>query len=156
MRLAARIITVLSVHAITACTADKPPAAPVAAPASSAPAVFTVTGALTLGLGDFMWDGDKQVCWGSGGYDDMKLGTQVVVSDAAGATIAIGAISDASPVLGDRTGDDGDPLADGCELSFFVDGVPAGKGFYGVEVSHRGRLQYSEAEIRGDLKLTLG
>jgi len=146
-------VAITAAMSLTAC-GDSKPAANTETP-SSAPAVFTITGSITLGLGNFLWSSADNTCVGRGGYDDMKVGTQVVVTDPAGVTLAVGAISDGSPKIGDRVDDDGEELADGCELSFFVDGVPAGKGIYGVEVSHRGRLQYPEAQAREDLQLTL-
>jgi hypothetical protein len=41
--------------------------------------------------------------------------------------------------------------------SSVIDDVPPGKKFYGEEVTHRGRLQYSEDEVqRTSLELTIG
>lgn len=144
------IAVALALLTLSGCGgADKPAAA-----ASSPPEMFTVTGSMTLGLGDFEGNTATQTCWGKGGFDDMKAGTQVVVSDPAGATIAVGSMLDGQTQYGDlEVG--GEPLQSSCQISFIVKNVPAGKGFYGVEVSHRGRLQYTESEARQGLKLTL-
>jgi hypothetical protein len=147
MRLAARTIAAaLSILAVAACSGGKAPESTT----SSAPATFSVTGGLTLGIGDFVWNSDANSCSGSGGYQDMRAGAQVVVSDAAGATVAVGSINQAAPYV-----PTGETRALRCELSFLVENVPADKGFYGVEVAHRGRLQYPENQMRQDLKLTL-
>lgn len=141
-----RIIAVTVLIPLAACGARQEPAA-----APSKPAVFQVTGSISLGAGDFIWNASPPSCAGDGGYGDMKVGTQAVVSDAAGATLALGSIVEAKP----EVATDGSPGAEGCTLRFLILNVPAGQKFYGVEVSHRGRLQYTEAEARKDLSLTL-
>jgi hypothetical protein len=77
--------------------------------------------------------GDK-TCTGSGGYSDIQAGAEVVISDDKGATLAITHL----------TGGGG--LSISCVFSFAAE-VPAGKGFYGVTVSHRGTVKMSEAEV---------
>lgn len=138
-------VTAALVLTLAGCGADKPvtPAAP------SKPVVFQVTGSITLRPGDFIWSASPPSCAGDGGYDDMKVGAQTVVSDAAGATLALGSIVEAKPEIGDSS------TADGCTLRFLVLNVPSGQKFYGVEVSHRGRVQYTEVDARRDLTLTL-
>ncbi len=42
-----------------------------------------------------------------------------------------------------------------CRLPFTVD-VPAGKGFYGIEVSHRGVVRFREADLAGKVDLSIG
>src|SRR5688572_1786685 len=55
-----------------------------------APQPFSVSGFLTLDLGGFTWEKDPDVCTGWKGYDDIHLGTQVVITDPSGTTVAIG------------------------------------------------------------------
>jgi hypothetical protein len=120
-------------------------------PASSA-RPYTVSGSITLGRGQFEWgvNGTSDTaCYGRGGYDDLAAGAQVVITDPAGKTVAIGQLRTGTATVGD------DQLATSCDLPFTVPNVPAGLGFYGVEVSHRGRVQYPEAQIRGLLSLTI-
>jgi hypothetical protein len=112
---------------------------------------ITVSGTMTLpmALADTNLRSDGIACDGTseaagGGYSDVATGVQVVVSDSAGKTIAVGALSR------------GATKGSSCVMPFTVAGVPSGKGFYGVEVSHRGRLQYPEADLRRGLALTLG
>lgn len=140
---------------LTGCEGAKPK--PVVQPkpaASSSPTVFQINGSITLDLPDFVWDDDSSTCVGTGGYDDIHVGAQTVVTDAAGTTIAVGSIVDDIPQVGDLI--DGTARATSCVFRFRVQDVPADKGFYGVEVSHRGRLQYPEAEASKELTLTLG
>lgn len=111
--------------------------------AAAGPTTYRVTGTVSLARG---YDGMTTPCGGTGGFKDIRAGAQVVISDADGSTVAISRL-DAGTVTSGR----------GCVLPFAVSNVPAGKGFYGVEVSHRGVLRYDEAEISTrELDLTLG
>lgn len=133
--------------ALTACGSEQPTAP---APAPSTPATITVTGNITLRLPNFEWS-TAGGCWGRGGYDDIRQGAQVVVTDNAGETVAVGKLAAGQPQK--------DPAdasrATSCTFGFTVS-APAGRGFYGVEVSHRGRSQYAEKDLERPLELTLG
>ncbi|TQS29098.1 hypothetical protein [Microbispora sp. KK1-11] len=132
--------------ALTACAADPPAPAP--------PKTLAVFGTITVpgGVTEQGLDGGPgQTCVMDGGYSDIRQGAQVVVSDEKGTTIAIGN-------LGEGTLDLPNLQAWGtrsCVFPFLVK-APAGRRFYGVEVSHRGRLQYTEAQLAEALRLTLG
>lgn len=107
------------------------------------PRTFTVNGTLSLQNPDGY--SASTTCIGKGGYADIDEGTAVTITDAATATVAIGR-------LGVGRIDDY-----GCTFGFSVSSVPAGKGFYGIEVSHRGVLKYSEADIsKTTIKMSLG
>lgn len=125
---------------------NKPaPTAAVVSPAAAA--TFSVTGTLTLKAGQFIKD-DSQLCWGDGGYDDLAMGASVTITDASGTVIGVGQV-DSAHNDGGMTGT--------CGLSFKVDGVPTGKGFYGVEVSHRGAIKESEQDLKtGSADLAIG
>lgn len=85
---------------------------------------------------------DGASCFGGGGYDDISVDTQVTVS-VDGKTVGLGRL--------------GPGLARGytCVFDFTVPDVPAGLGFYTVEVSHRGGLTYTEDDL-GAVKVSLG
>jgi hypothetical protein len=103
---------------------------------TSAPAKLQIHGSMSLldTSGDgILVTGDK-TCTGSGGYSDIQAGAEVVISDDKGATLAITHL----------TGGGG--LSVSCVFSFATE-VPAGKGFYGVTVPHRGTVKMSEAEV---------
>jgi hypothetical protein len=148
-------LVVLSVLAATGCGGEGPRSEPDVVPTSSTADTFQVVGRLSLSLPDFTWNEDPLSCAGSGGYNDLALGAQVVVSDPAGTTVAVGSVIEAIPIV-ERDDDTAEYRASACTLRFVVSGVPTGKTFYGVEVSHRGRLQYPEAEARKELELTIG
>lgn len=82
-------------------------------------------------------------CTGTGGYDDIHAGTQVVATDQSGTVIATGALLT------------GEPSDGACRFRFTVT-VPAGRKFYGISVSHRGTIQYTENELRHGVGLCLG
>ena len=105
------------------------------------PRTYRITGTLTLADGFSA----STTCSGKGGFRDISEGAQVTITDSTGATIALGH-------LGTGRVDTG-----GCVFPFEVADVPAGKEFYGIEVSHRGVIKYGENEVRGSsIKLTLG
>jgi len=94
------------------------------------------------------WDYAKegQRCIAGGGYGDIS-GAQVVVSDAAGKTIATTQLQEAGILH----------LAGGANCVYdFAMAVPGGEKFYGIEVSHRGRLQYSPEQLRTEIALKVG
>lgn len=104
---------------------------------------MTVTGSITLIDDDIGQNGSG--CYGQGGYDDMYGGQTVVVKDAAGAVVAMGALNRGEAVTDRR-----------CVFSFTVAGVPQGSQFYTVEVSRRGQTNYTEQQLRAPVNLILG
>lgn len=122
---------------------------------SPSPTTLAITGTITVPGGNTdrgLEGGTGQTCTMDGGYSDIRTGAQVVVSEARGSTIALGALGPGvldlpdSAFWGTRS----------CVFPFTVSDVPAGHAFYGVEVSHRGRLQYDSTRIKQPLTVTLG
>ena len=108
--------------------------------AATTPNSFTATGTFELVDTD-----DVNPCAPSGGYSDIGDGAEVVVSNAAGHTLAIGSLGTGKKSLGS------------CIFPFTVHDVPTGQKFYGVEVTHRGAVQESEKDMeRGKVALSLG
>lgn len=116
-----------------------------AASSSTAPAMVSVRGAITIADTQGGWETGwvDTACDGAGGYADIDSGAQVVISDDAGRTLAI-------TRLGDGVKKDG-----GCRFPIVPVAVPAGRGFYGVEVTHRGVVKFPEARL-SDAELTIG
>lgn len=81
-------------------------------------------------------------CTGSGGYSDIAEGAQVVITDDSGQTLAI---THLEPGAGDQFS---------CEFAFRAD-VPPGRGYYGVEVTHRGVVKEREVDL-GGIAISLG
>lgn len=88
----------------------------------------TVTGDLSLSASNNLSAGDS--CTGDGGYSDIHEGTQVVVEDESGKTLATGA-------FGNGTFDGED-----CVFSFSFHDVPKA-AYYRIHGGNRGVLQYS-------------
>ncbi|MCS7476248.1 hypothetical protein ACFFQW_05115 [Umezawaea endophytica] len=87
----------------------------------------------------------KGECEGYRGYDDIAEGSQVTVYNASGKAVALGVLKDSDYVGGV------------CSFRFAVPEVPAGDEIYQVEVTHRGKISFSdEAARKGDVSLTLG
>jgi hypothetical protein len=138
-----RTIAGLTLLGLTGCTTTE---------AATPPPPFTITGTITVeGLGNSTGVEATRTCSGRGGYDDLHQGAQMVVTDQAGATVALGGVVGSTVDPADVVF--GSPKK--CVLNFRVDGVPAGKGFYGVEVAHRGRAQYTEEQAKAPIALTL-
>jgi len=107
------------------------------------PRDLTVSGTLELAsVRDVDTSGTS--CRGTGGFGDIREGAQVVVTDPAGATLALGSLG-----VGVAK------AASACVFPLAVT-VPAGRKIYGVEVSHHGRVQYEESALSVPLKLELG
>jgi hypothetical protein len=106
----------------------------------------TIIGSLTLTDTDELWSkGDD--CQGSGGYDDIRTGAQVVVKDGSGRLLGTSSL---------LSGTASDSFS--CDFAFFVDDVPDAD-FYSVEVSHRGEITNSRKELEDNawiVGLTLG
>jgi hypothetical protein len=104
---------------------------------------FDVSGSMTL------FDDDSAdstgFCSGTGGYDDIAAGTEVVVYDNAGAMLATGVL------------DSGFADVEGmCTFEFTVADVPvADKDLYAIEVAHRGKITFTQAEAKS-VGLSLG
>ncbi len=124
----------------------------------------TIRGTLTLTEGFYppryqpwgetlYFDGD--LCYGKGGYDDIKEGAQVTIRDETDTVIAAGRLSEGQI----KTTELGlDLVSADCIFLFEVTDVPSAN-FYTVEVSHRGGLTYSLDEMDAldwEVSLSLG
>ncbi len=106
------------------------------------PRTVTISGTVTL-LGDGINDFGPS-CVGTKGYDDLRGGAQVVVSDAAGVSLAVTQLS---------SGESTAPT--NCVFGFSIS-VPSGKGVYGIQIGHRDKVQYNEADLKKPLALSIG
>lgn len=112
------------------------------------PAGFTYAGTFTLIDTSTSYSGitsTGSTCEGRGGYSDIHAGTQVVVKSASGEVLATGSLTGGTP-----TG------ITECTFSYSVGPIPGGQSNYGMTVSHRGDLYYSEDELKDGPALTLG
>jgi hypothetical protein len=100
------------------------------------PDTITVAGIVTLTDNEgFVGHSTGSTCAGTGGYDDLALGTSVTVYDGGSAIIGGGYVNAAT--YNDNA----------CVLAFEIPEIPAGKGFYQVEISHRGKISEDEKNV---------
>lgn len=133
----AAVVVLIAATAVVAWLLLRPaPTRQAAAPASTA---FSFDGDLTLVQGEFIWD--DPTCSGWKGYDDIRAGTEVVVSDAAGKSLVVGSLKAGAATVGS------DGRATECTMKFHIDGVPSGVGPYGVAIGSRGVAHYSWGDL---------
>jgi len=82
-----------------------------------------------------------------GDFGDIRAGAEVVVSDGSGKTVALSKLA---------TDDGTTGSANECIHHFSVPDVPGGLGIYGIDIAKRGRVQYTEAQIRAGVSLAIG
>jgi hypothetical protein len=93
-------------------------------------------------------------CYGTGGYDDISEGAQVVLRDGEGKVIGTSSLNEGHSNLGCEVGD----VIAICTFEFIIEDVPS-SDFYSVEVSHRGEINFSHEELERqgwEVSLTLG
>lgn len=140
------LVLALASIAVWAITRASAPSAANPIATSSGPLV--ISGSLTLKDSSGVLNLDDTACSGMHGYDDIRRGTQVVVTDQSGTVLGTGELG--AGVLQNPG------LLRTCRFAFTVL-VPPGKPFYSIEVSHRGKLTHSAAEVTGQqVELTLG
>ena len=139
------IIAAALVLAVAGCGQDSEPAAD----PSPTPAPITVRGQLTLELPNFVWN--PGVCAGREAFDDLTEGASVVVTDNATVTVGMGKLGPGEPALNP----DDPGRAKSCTFPFTVNDVPAGKGFYGIEVAGHGRVQFTESQLASPVEVEL-
>lgn len=108
---------------------------------------MSITGAWKDELSSYVpWEGT--VCRGTGGFDDIREGAQVVVRDETDSIIGTSRLG-AGVAVNVRTYPDSFGIiyasAD-CQFPFEVTEVPTAK-FYSIEVTHRGGVTFSPAEL---------
>jgi hypothetical protein len=110
----------------------------------------TISGEVAIiksrGLVNLTFVSDGKRCDGTNGFADLTVGAPVTVMNAAGNTIATGVLGLGHPVH--------DAFA--CVFRFTVNGVPK-QSVYGIEVSHRGVLRYTQAQVAAhDVRAFIG
>jgi hypothetical protein len=82
-------------------------------------------------------------CTVKDGYEDLRSGASVAVTDAAGDVVAVGALVDIEATQ--RT----------CRFAFDVPGVPEGSPTYGIEVGQQAMVMYPRSRLNRALELTV-
>jgi hypothetical protein len=114
---------------------------------------FRLSGTITVKADELASERtDGGDCYTSDGYDDIREGAQLTVKDETGTVIAIGLLDPGH--VGEMNVAHTTALK--CIFGFSADNVPEGKAFYIVEISHRGEMKYSRAQLSDSIALTLG
>jgi hypothetical protein len=82
-------------------------------------------------------------CTVKDGYEDLRSGAPVAITNAAGDVVAVGALVDIEATQ--RT----------CRFAFDVPGVPEGSPTYGIEVGQQAMVMYPRARLDKTLSLTV-
>lgn len=139
----APIVLVLLLAACTPAASPSPSSTPEPTATATAtpeptpeptPAANTMSVSLDLIDPDAWVEGELE-CEGEGGYSDINAASQVVVRDGAGEVLATADLGIGLHILDDT-----------CSFVTDVEDVPPAP-FYAVEISHRGELVYSAAEM---------
>jgi hypothetical protein len=137
--------------ALTGCAAAAPHPTP--KPKLSASGSISVpidASALMTGATD---NTEGSPCTSTAGYDDIAGGTQVVITDATGKTVAVGVHE--SGAL--KAGPDATAFDARCDFPFTVTGIPAGSKFYGVHIGNTNRgVQQERPDQLKSIALTIG
>lgn len=126
-------------EAMSDATGIAPPSTVATTTTEPEPEEHDITGTMTLRDDESIYHATAQakgLCLGMRGYDDLQTGAPVVVRDGTGATIATGSLG-----VGIS-----DQAAGKCIWPVEVYDVPE-SDFYEIEVTHRGGLTYSAAEM---------
>jgi hypothetical protein len=125
--------------------ASEPDATKTAAVKPTKPDTFSASGYIDVdGRSAIMAATGTRGCVPESGYDDVTPGAQVTVTSPKGDVVAVGRLD-----TGDKHG------AFTCRFPFTVEDIPIGSKLYSVEVSHRGALTYTQAEMEAGLAFTL-
>jgi hypothetical protein len=151
-----RTLLIAAALMLAACGSGGESAAPSPTPS---PTSLVVAGALEVPIGSASaarYAEEKAQpgapgCGVDDGYDDIRAGAQVTVTDEAGKVIALGVLNG-----GTLSAEDGTIYALAkCSFPFSVE-VPAGATFYGIEVANRGVVRYEPEALERYLTLTIG
>lgn len=90
------------------------------------------------------------------GYEDVKAGAQITVTDEAGKVIGLGQLGAGLTSIIENVNGTG-RTSWLCEFHFSVPNIPGGHQFYGIELAHRGVVRFTPDQIEsGKVKLSLG
>lgn len=125
-------------------------------PSSAAPLTFTVSGEILVQFDSAALEQDPNrkvggPCVADSGFDDIRDGGDVIVTDPSGKTIGLGNLEP-----GQLTQDTKDSLTGWCGYSFALNDVPTGFHFYGIKVGKRDVKQFTFADVSQPIVLQLG
>lgn len=117
------------------------------AEAESGPGTFAIRGTISVPSSTYITGGGEQpggFCTVKDGYEDLRTGASVAVTNAAGDVVGVSSLVDI------------DRAASECRYSFDVAGVKDGSPSYGIEVGNRGIVEYTRDQLDQPVDLPLG
>jgi len=155
-------LALVVVLALAGCGSSQAAAPSSSAPSTSPQTTTTIKGYISVLIdprraSDLLDDDDEATigelpCSPKAGYDDIRAGAQVTVTDESGTVLGLGSLTESG--LWAEEPDTLLILSD-CRFDFEV-AVPEGAKFFGVEVAHRGVVRYTAEQAKDELHLTLG
>jgi hypothetical protein len=112
----------------------------------SSPGTFEIKGTISVPSSTYVTSGGDQpggFCTVKDGYEDLRTGASVAVTNADGDVVGVSSLVDI------------DRAASECRYSFEVPGVPDGSPSYGIEVGNRGVVEYARDELDDSVELPL-
>jgi hypothetical protein len=113
----------------------------------STPGVFAVKGTIAVPSATYVGSEDDEpggFCTVKDGYEDLRTGASVAVTNAGGDVVGISSLVDI-----ERSSRE-------CRYSFDVPGVPDGSPSYGIEVGNRGVVTYTRDQLADPVELPVG
>jgi hypothetical protein len=119
---------------------------PSGAEPESKPGSFTISGTISVPSATYVAEGQDATgfCTVKDGYEDLRTGASVAVTDAAGDVVGVGQLVDVK-----RTPEE-------CRYAFDIPNVREGSGTYGIEVGNRGIVRYQRDELDDPVEVPLG
>jgi len=127
---------------MSACSAAE---GPTGAEPESKPGSFTISGTIAVPSATYVAQGQDApaFCGVEDGYEDLRTGASVTVTDSSGEVVGVGSLVDV-----DRTPEE-------CRYSFGIPNVPEGSGTYGIEVGSRGIVQYERDKLDATVEVPI-
>jgi len=112
----------------------------------SGPGTFEIKGTISVPSSTYVAGGDQPggFCTVKDGYEDLRTGASVAVTNAEGDVVGVSSLVDI------------DRKASECRYSFDVPGVTDGSASYGIEVGNRGIVEYARDQLDDPVELPLG
>jgi hypothetical protein len=129
-------VTVGGVLLLSACSGDRLSGADPETKGSG----FEIKGTLSV---PSYGAGSGTTCTVKDGYEDLRSGATVAVTNAKGDVVSVGSLVDI------------EPEGSTCRFAFDVANVPEGSATYGIEIGQQGVVKYPRARLDKDLNLKI-
>lgn len=151
------LATLVAFLALVGCGSTSPggsaPPVPADTESDPAPATFTVTGSVTVAGASYADSAVKGESCTTTADAEPIAGLQLVLSDDAGATLALANLPEQGTFTESSASDGWFAL---CAFGFRFEDVPDGLSFYTVSAGDLGELKYGRDDLNGPIELAVG